>query len=157
MNIYLDSPCEYTNRRFWSGRWRKILGAPSVGECCRLCKEDPECKSFVYWTGTTRCSLKRDSSGSMHSRDGHISSALIDISDCACGKIICLAYIGKRYQYYVLIKSVVYACFYSRFLYTESLSKWWLVHKHTPCQQWLSLQLSRWLVRKTMSKQRLVT
>ena len=47
----------------------------------------------------------------MHARDGHISSALIDISDCACGKIICLAYIGKRYQYvpdYILIKSVVY-------------------------------------------------
>ena len=94
--VDLDSPCAYRNRRFWSNRWREIIGASSVGECCRLCKEDLECKSFTYLTGSTRCDLKRDFEGSMHARDGYISSSTMDISDCACGKSICLAHIRRR-------------------------------------------------------------
>jgi len=78
--------CEMTDNQYWSyGDYETIRDISDYQECCRICKEDPECTNFSYGKAdkgyANQCFKKRG--GSAQGRGEFISSPK-DISACSC-------------------------------------------------------------------------
>ena len=84
--IHITGKCEEIDNQYYSyGDYQVIHNVADFTECCRICKDDPECQNFSFGKEGTQYSNQchKKKGGNLGSRSEFISSAL-DISSCSC-------------------------------------------------------------------------
>ena len=84
--IHITGKCEEIDNQYYSyGDYQVIHNVADFTECCRICKDDPECQNFSFGKEGTQYSNQchKKKGGNLGSRSEFIFSAF-DISSCLC-------------------------------------------------------------------------
>ena len=84
----LEEQCVRIDNQYWSyGDYKTVHDVSDYEECCRLCKEDPECENFSYgkegYNYGKQCYKKRGGNLGSSAYSQFISSPRY-ISECSC-------------------------------------------------------------------------